>query len=193
MSDLEIIEQLKQGNEQAFKKLVETHQKMVVNTCFGLLHNREDAEDIAQDVFVEVYRSVANFRADAKLSTWLYRIAVNRSLNHIRDNKKHRWLSVFESEDKAENKRLLQIESSKSDQPGFELENKQRAVILHEAISSLPENQKVAFTLNKYEELSYNEIAEVMELSVSSVESLLFRAKKNLQKKLYKCYKKKCM
>lgn len=193
MSDNDIIQQLKEGNEQAFRKLVDGYQGLVVNTCFGLLHNREDAEDVAQDVFIEVYRSVSNFRSDAKVSTWLYRIAVNRSLNHIRDNKKHRWLSSFESDVKAEKKRLLQVESSQSDQPEFELENKQRAVILHEAISSLPENQKVAFTLNKYEELSYNEIAEVMELSVSSVESLLFRAKKNLQKKLYKCYKKKCM
>ncbi|WP_167616240.1 RNA polymerase sigma factor [Maribellus sediminis] len=193
MSDFEIIEQLKQGNEQAFRKLVETYQKLVVNTCYGLLHNREDAEDVAQDVFIEVYRSVENFRADAKLSTWLYRIAVNRSLNHIRDNKKHRWFSSFESDVKAENKKLLQVESGKSDQPEFELENKQRANILNEAINGLPENQKVAFSLSKYEDLSYQEIADVMELSVSSVESLLFRAKKNLQKKLYTCYKKKCM
>lgn len=190
MSEQEIIQQLIQGNEQAFKNLVESYQKMVVNTCFGLLHNREDAEDVAQDVFIEVYRSISNFRSDAKISTWLYRIAVNRSLNHIRDNKKRRWLSFFASEMKAENKRWLQAEASQSDQPGFELENQQRAIILHKAISSLPENQKIAFTLNKYEELSYNEIADVMQLSVSSVESLLFRAKKNLQNKLYKCYKK---
>lgn len=193
MSNFEIIEQLKQGNEQAFRKLVESYQKLVVNTCYSLLHNREDAEDVAQEVFIEVYRSIDNFRADAKLSTWLYRIAVNRSLNHIRDNKKHRWFSSFESDVKTENKKLFQVETSKTDQPEFELENKQRAIILHEAIGSLPENQKVAFSLSKYEDLSYQEIAEVMELSVSSVESLLFRAKKNLQKKLYTCYKKKCM
>lgn len=193
MSNFEIIEQLKQGNEQAFRKLVESYQKLVVNTCYGLLHNREDAEDVAQEVFIEVYRSIDNFRADAKLSTWLYRIAVNRSLNHIRDNKKHRWFSSFESDVKTENKKLFQVETSKTDQPEFELENKQRAIILHEAIGSLPENQKVAFSLSKYEDLSYQEIADVMELSVSSVESLLFRAKKNLQKKLYTCYKKKCM
>lgn len=193
MSDYEIIEQLKQGNEQAFRKLVEHYQKMVVNTCYGILHNYEDAEDVAQDVFVEVYRSIDNFRADSRLSTWLYRIAVNRSLNHIRDNKKHRWFNSFESDVRTENKKLLQVESNQADQPEFELENKQRAVILHEAINSLPGNQKVAFTLSKYEELSYQEIAAIMELSVSSVESLLFRAKKNLQKKLYTCYKRKCM
>jgi RNA polymerase sigma-70 factor (ECF subfamily) len=193
MSDVEIIELLKQGSEQAFKKLVETHQKLVVNTCFGMVHNREDAEDIAQDVFIEVYRNIQKFRADSKLSTWLYRIAVNRSLNHIRDNKKNKWFHSFEDEVAIRSKELQQLQSSKSDQPEFELENKQRAIILHEAINSLPKNQKVAFTLSKYKELSYQEIAEVMELSVPSIESLLFRAKKGLQKKLYKCYKKKCM
>ena len=193
MSDTEIINQLKQGNEAAFRKLVDNYQKLVVNTCYGMVHNREDAEDIAQDVFVEVYRNVEHFRADARLSTWLYRIAVNRSLNHIRDNKKHKWFQSFENEVEAKNRQLMQVESSKSDQPEYEMENKQRAIILHEAINSLPENQKVAFTLNKYEELSYQEISEVMDMSVSSVESLLFRAKKNLQKKLHKCYKKKCM
>lgn len=193
MSDTEIIEQLKQGSEAAFKKLVDTHQKLVVNTCYGLVQNREDAEDIAQDVFVEVYRNIEKFRADAKLSTWLYRIAVNRSLNHIRDNKKHKWFQGFDNEVAEKNRELLQARTADSDEPEYDLENKQRAIILKEAINSLPQNQKVAFTLSKYEELSYQEIAEVMDLSVSSVESLLFRAKKSLQKKLYKCYKKKCM
>ena len=193
MSDTEVIEQLKQGNELAFKKLVDNYQKLVVNTCYGLVQNREDAEDIAQDVFVEVYRNVNKFRADAKLSTWLYRIAVNRSLNHIRNNKKHKWFSAFEDEVATRNKALLQVKTAESDEPEYDLENKQRALILKEAINSLPKNQKVAFTLSKYEELSYQEIAAVMDLSVSSVESLLFRAKKGLQKKLYKCYKKKCL
>ena len=193
MPDTEIIEQLKQGNENAFRRLVENYQKLVVNTCYGMVRNREDAEDIAQDVFVEVYRNVDSFRADAKLSTWLYRIAVNRSLNHIRDNKKHKWFQSVESEVEAKNRQLLQLESSKVDQPEYDLENKQRAIILYEAINTLPDNQRTAFTLSKYEELSYQEISEVMEMTVSSVESLLFRAKKNLQKKLHKCYKKKCM
>ena len=112
MPDTEIIEQLKQGNEKAFRILVENYQKLVVNTCYGMVHNREDAEDIAQDVFVEVYRNVDSFRADAKLSTWLYRIAVNRSLNHIRDNKKHKWFQSFENEVEAKSRQLLQVKSS---------------------------------------------------------------------------------
>jgi len=190
MTETEIIQKLQQGNEKAFRQLVENYQKLVVNTCFGLLQNTEDAEDIAQEVFIEVFRSIHNFRADAKLSTWLYRIAVNRSLNHIRDNKKRKWFQSFDDEVKEKNAQLHQHYAT--DNPGIELEILQRATILHEAIGSLPENQKTAFTLNKYEDLSYKEIAEVMELSVSSVESLIHRAKLNLQKKLYICYKKKC-
>ena len=75
MSESEIIQKLKEGNEPAFKQLVENYQQLVVNTCFGMVHNSEDAEDIAQKVFIEVFRSVHKFRADAKISTWLYRIA----------------------------------------------------------------------------------------------------------------------
>lgn len=189
MSENEILEQLQKGSETAFSELVENYKRQVINTCYGLVHNTEDAEDIAQDVFIEVFRSVGNFRADAKISTWLYRIAVNRSLNHIRDNKKRKWFQSFDDVVKEKNAHL---QHQASENPGVELENLQRTTILHEAISSLPENQKTAFTLNKYEDLSYKEIAEIMDTSVSSVESLIHRAKMGLQKKLYTCYKKKC-
>jgi len=193
MSEAEIIKKLQQGNEKAFKEMVEDYQKMVVNTCFGMVHNIEDAEDIAQEVFIEVFRSINKFRADSKLSTWLYRMAINRSLNFIRDNKRNKWFQSFEDSVQSKNALHEKLHSKNTDHPEFELENKQRATLLHQAIDSLSENQKVAFTLSKYEELSYQEISGVMELSVSSIESLLHRAKKNLQKKLYVCYKKKCI
>ncbi|MBT3385226.1 MAG: sigma-70 family RNA polymerase sigma factor [Prolixibacteraceae bacterium] len=193
MSETEIIRKLQQGNEQAFKELVENYQKLVVNTCFGMVHNIEDAEDIAQEVFIEVFRSIHKFRADSKLSTWLYRMSVNRSLNFIRDNKRSKWFQSFEDSVQSKNAVHENLINKNTDHPGFELENSQRAKLLHEAIDSLPQNQKVAFTLSKYEELSYQEISGVMELSVSSVESLIHRAKKNLQKKLYVCYKKRCI
>jgi len=192
MTETEIIQKLQQGNEQAFKQLVGLYQKRVVNTCFGLVHNTEDAEDIAQEVFIEVFRSIQNFRADAKLSTWLYRIAVNRSLNFIRDNKRRKWFQSVDDIVRGKNASIEVISPAHSETPAAEMENRQRANILHEVIGSLPENQKTAFTLNKYEDLSYKEISEVMEMSVSSVESLIHRAKLNLQKKLYNCYKKKC-
>lgn len=193
MTEAEIIEKLQKGSEQAYKELVEKYQKLVVNTCFGMLHDKDDAEDVAQDVFIEVFRSVQNFRADSKISTWLYRIAVNRSLNFIRDNKKRKWFQSFEDAVKSKNATPENFTLGNSESADFNLENNQRANMLHEAINSLPENQKVAFTLNKYEDLSYKEISEVMDLSVSSIESLIHRAKKNLQKKLYVCYKKKCI
>ncbi|MDD4225085.1 MAG: RNA polymerase sigma factor [Mariniphaga sp.] len=192
MNETEIIAGLKQGNEAAFKELVDSHRQIVVNTCFGLLHNISDAEDVAQEVFIEVFRSVDKFRADSKISTWLYRIAVNRSFNFIRDNKKRKFHSYNElSESKKE--LLNQQVQEGADTPESDMENNQRKIILHEAVDALPQNQRVAFTLNKYEDLSYKEISDVMNLSVSSVESLIHRAKKNLQKKLYHCFKKKCI
>jgi RNA polymerase sigma-70 factor, ECF subfamily len=192
MKETEIINKLRLGDEKAFKQIVESYQKLVVNTCFGLVHNLEDAEDIAQDVFIEVFRSVEKFRADSKLSTWLYRIAVNRSLNFIRDNKRRKWFRSFE--DAAENKNTPweKITNDSLENPEYEFENNQRAQVLHQTVDALPKNQRIAFTLNKYEDLSYKEISEIMNLSMSSVESLIHRAKKNLQKKLYTCYKKKC-
>jgi RNA polymerase sigma-70 factor (ECF subfamily) len=193
MSEAEIINGLQQGNEKIFRELVDTYRQMVVNTCFGLLHNIEDAEDVAQDVFIEVFRSAENFRGDSKISTWIYRIAVNRSLNFIRDNKRKKWFQSFENAVSTKQTWLNNLRSQNGDNPDFDLENSERSAILHKAIDSLPENQKTAFALNKYEDLTYKEISEVMQLSVASVESLIHRAKKNLQKKLYYCYKKKCI
>ena len=192
MEETLIIQELQKGNESAFKQFVDQYQQQVVNTCFGMVRNSEDAQDIAQEVFIEVFRSIHKFRADAKISTWLYRISVNRSLNFIRDNKKTKWFQSFEDKVESNMSQFKKLNNAQSDQPEYELENKERGIILQEAINSLPENQKVAFSLSKYEELSYQEISEIMELSISSIESLLHRAKKNLQNKLYKCYKKKC-
>lgn len=192
MEETLIIQELQKGNESAFKQFVDQYQQQVVNTCFGMVRNSEDAQDIAQEVFIEVFRSIHKFRADAKISTWLYRISVNRSLNFIRDNKKTKWFQSFEDKVESNIRQFKKLNNAQSDQPEFEMENKERGIILQEAINSLPENQKIAFSLSKYEELSYQEISEIMDLSISSIESLLHRAKKNLQKKLYKCYKNKC-
>ena len=191
MDELENIQKLLAGNEEAFRELVKNYQKMVVNTCFGMVHNQEDAEDIAQEVFIEVYRSIHKFRSDSKLSTWVYRIAVNKSLNYIRDNKKNKWFQNLEDVFSVEKSNGLIADNT--GQPEYNIEKSQRAEMLHQVLSSLPEKQKTAFSLNKSEDLSYQEISEVMELSLSSVESLIHRAKKNLQKKLYSCYKKKCI
>ncbi len=193
MREEEIISRLKQGDEEVFRQFVDQYRQRVVNTCFGLLHNPEDAEDVAQEVFIEVFRSVSNFRGQSKLSTWLYRIAVNRSLNFIRDNKKRSWFKSFDEVVKSNLDLFNRSEPGNENNPEFSMENRQRALLLHEAIDTLPENQRVAFVLNKYEEMSHKQVAEIMNISVSAVEALIHRAKKNLQKKLYLCYKKKCL
>lgn len=178
------IEQLHEFDETAFRKLVDDYRNMVFRTCFGIVRNADDADDLAQEVFIEVFNSIATFRADSKVSTWLYRIAINKSLNFIRSQKRKRFfqsIGLTSTPDVPE-------QTNSSDL----IENDQRKQILDAAIQALPENQRTAFVLHKIEDLSYKEIAEIMNLSLSSVESLLFRAKQNLQKRLLKCYQQSC-
>ena len=186
MDEKFLIEKLKQGDESAFKKIVETWQDMVYNTAIGILQNAEDAEDVAQEVFVQVYESIKGFKAESKLSTWLYRITVSKSLDHLRKKKRKKRFAYIQSIFGANNEMV--VDKPDFNHPGVTLDNKERATVLFEAIAQLPENQKIAFTLNKLEGLSYQEISEVMNTSISSVESLIHRAKNNLKKLLTKHY-----
>jgi len=182
------ISRLKAKDQSAFKELVEHFRDRVYNTALGLLQDDKDAEDISQEVFLEVYRSITDFREKSKVSTWIYRITVQKSLEYIRkQNRKKRsatLLSLFGKENL-----VTAPDNSPFYHPGVQLENKERTAILFKAIKKLPVNQRMAFTLNKVEYLSYQEIAEIMKVSVSSVESLLFRAKQNLRKILTGFYK----
>lgn len=175
-----LIAAIKTGDERAFQTLMQRHQGLVANTCFGMLQDRADADDVTQEVFIEVFRSIHKFRGDSKLSTWLYRIAVTRSIDLLRKrkrrNKIRRFQTFFGGEEVVSN-----MADNRSSSAQELLENEERAAILAEAVAKLPENQRVAFTLSKYEDLTYQKIAEVMNKSVPSVESLLFRAKKNLK------------
>lgn len=193
MDENQLIIGIKEGDRKAFQVLVEKYQPMVVNTCRGIVHNHADAEDVAQDVFLEAFRNSAAFRGDAKLSTWLYRIATNRSLNFVRNSKRRRLIQSIEDAFTGGRNRNSEISENSNDQPDHQISGTERARMLYKAIDRLPEKQRVAFTLNKYEELSYQQIAEVMEISLASVESLIHRAKKNLQGDLLECYKKKCI
>jgi len=184
MNDRELIQKIAAKDHGAFKALVDRYQALVINTCYNLLGNRDDAEDVAQEVFFQVYKSAEKFRQEAKLSTWLYRIAVNRSLNFLRYNKRSRWLKGLTSLLEDERKQVTDVPASDSDRPDVALEKKERNVIVKKAIDSLPEKQRAAFVLHQYEGLSYQEIAGIMQRSLSSVESLIQRAKLNLQRKL---------
>ena len=187
MSEQELLIQLQKGNEIAFKTLVETHQNRVFNTILAIVQNLEEAEDIAQEVFMEVYQSVGKFRGESKISTWLYRIATTKALEEIRRKKTAKRFAFFTSLFGESNEILH--ESVDFIHPGIVLEQQENSKALFKAISQLPDNQKIAYTLCNVEGLSYQEITEVMQISLSSVESLLFRAKTNLRKSLGDFYK----
>lgn len=180
MQDTDYIQQLKEGDEKAFRQLVDEQGPMIFNTCYRYLQDADDASDIAQDVFVEAYRSLSHFRSEANITTWLYRIAVNKSLNFL---KKHKRRTLTDDIRKYADNHMIQNDAS------FDSENEERKQILASAIEKLPENQKTAFTLHKMEDKSYKEIAAMTGNSLSAVESLIHRAKKNLQNSLTAYYK----
>jgi RNA polymerase sigma-70 factor, ECF subfamily len=181
MSDQELLAGILNRNNPAIQQLVSKYHKQVIKTAFYFLKNMDDAEDIAQDVCVEILESAGKFKGDSTLSTWIYRITVNKSLNFIRKRKRSQFIENIESLfGKTTYGNHLGIAEPFENESG--LEGKERKALLDKAINHLPENQKIAFTLSKYNELSYMQIAEVMNVSIASVESLLQRAKQNLQK-----------
>ncbi len=183
MTDQELITGILNHDKPVIQALVNKYHKQVIKTAFYFVHDMDDAEDIAQDVCIEILEKVGHFNRTATLSTWIYRVTVNKSLNFVRKNKRKQLVQQFESFFyKKDGKSGNAMAEPSSDDNLFE--NNERKQILDTAINSLPENQKTAFILSKYEELSYKEITEIMNLSLASVESLLQRAKQNLQKKL---------
>ncbi len=175
MSDEQLIKEITSGNHAAFKSLMQKYQLQVFRTVMGFVHTKEDAEEVTQDIFVRVYRSLSSFQHDAEFSTWLYRITINMSLNFLRSNRKNRLLQSLEA--------IFSLRSEEKT-PLEELEYAERDRRIRRAIDSLPEKQRMAFILSRYEELPQKKIAAVMNRSEGSVEQLLQRAKENLKKKL---------
>ncbi len=185
MTDRQFLQGIINHDQATFKLLVENHQQLVIRTCYSLVHDLEDARDLAQEVFIEILKSASSFRGNAKLSSWIYRIAVNKSLNHLKRAKRREAFTLFSFQDRRGGEKGEQITDRNSYHGGdVAMEEKELKEVLHAAINRLPVNQKIAFTLHNYEELPYKEIAEVMNVSLSSVESLIHRAKLNLQKRL---------
>ena len=159
---------------------------MVFNTALGIVQNAEDAEDVAQEVFIQVYESIHSFKGEAKFSTWLYRITITKSMDHLRKKKRKKRFAFIQSLFGMNNEVLH--DPPDFNHPGITLDNKEKAAILFKAIDRLPETQKIAFTLHKIEGLSYQEVSQIMNSTLSSVESLLHRAKNNLKKHLTDYY-----
>jgi RNA polymerase sigma-70 factor, ECF subfamily len=177
MQEFELIQSILKGNQQDFKLLIKKYEANVFRTAIGFLHNKQDAEDITQEVFIKVYQSLSSFNGKAAFSTWLYRITVNTSLNYLRKKKRRGfWIGLSN---------LLQI-PSKDKQPEAIITERSEKGIIQQAIENLPEKQRLAFVLSRYEELTQRQVAEIMHTSEGAVEQLILRAKNNLKNILEK-------
>ena len=181
-ADAELVAQLQAGSEAAFRSLVECYQDRIYRTVLSLLRSPEEAEDIAQEVFVEVYQTIGRFRGDAALSTWLYRLATSRALKSRQKARAKKRFAYFTSLLGFDNDVLHEVPDHAH--PQALLEGQQQLRQLLEHIARLPGQQQVAFTLRHEQELSYEEIAAVLHTTVPAVESLLFRARQTLRKHL---------
>ena len=189
MSEQDFVKELQIGSQKAFGQLLDVYQQKVFGTCISFIPNKEDAEDVAQEVFITVFRSIHSFKGNSKLSTWIYKIATNKCLEFIRKkNAKKRFAfmqTILGNEIPLDKTSYF----TEVNHPGILLENQEKSVIIFKAIDTLTENQRVVFTLAKIDEKSYQEIVSITGKSLSSVDSILFRAKKSLQQKLENFYK----
>ena len=185
LNEKELIQQLRQGNEPAFQLLVETYRNRVYNAVLNIVQNAGDADDAAQEVFIQVYESVGRFKEESTLSTWIYRIAVNRALDKLRRRKARRrlqqWLPWWMPNEK-------QTDNTAFYHPGIALDKKEKAAVLFKAMNALPEKQRLAFTLIKIQGLPYAEAGAILKQSIKATESLVSRAKENLQRRLQYYY-----
>ena len=167
---------LQRGDLKAFEQLVHRYEKKVLNMCWYLLHNREEAEDATQDVFLSIYQSKHLFKGESQLSTWIHRITLNKSLEYIRRAKRKKRFGIKVPIDDA----LIINEHFLSQNPEESYMERERSAVFFRAVQNLSENQRIAYTLHHLEDFSYKEICASMNLSLSAVESLIFRAKQQL-------------
>lgn len=163
-----------------FAEVVNEYHTLIFRTAMGFVHSKEDAEDLTQETFIKAFQNIHKFRGDSEISTWLYRIVVNLSLNHISQKKKKGWLSF--SNNLLQN--IFTLKTSDDPNPQQKIECDERDMLIQDAIDQLPDKQRTAFILYRYDDLSQKQVADIMNISEGAVEQLLLRAKNNLQKKL---------
>ncbi len=181
MEESELIKEIRNQNPKAFSHLVDLYSTMVYSIVFKMIGNKQDTEDITQEVFITIWTTLESFQGDSLLKTWIYRIAINKTHEFIR--KKNRLKRKGFHVQIEEKSNFL---PEKQPIPSEILEYKEIEIAFNESISKIPENQQIAFLLNRFEGMSYQEIAIEMKTSHSAVESLIFRAKQNLSKLMKK-------
>ena len=180
-TDEALIRQFQSGDGRAFNLIMQRHQEVVLRVCLRLLQSRSDSLDAGQDIFIKVHSALASFRPQARFSTWLYRITINHCFNVLRSRKRRRWISSFTG---ATSRVNLHETPDPTEDPLQSLEKRERIKQVRQALARLPEDQRAAIVLHRYEGLTYAEIAEVMGCSVAAIESRLHRAKKKLYQSL---------
>ena len=187
MSDKELLERVILGDRKSFTALYNKFHPQVFKTAFGYFNNNFDADEIVQDVFIEVHRSAKRFNHKSGLSTWIYRITVNKSLDKLRFQKSAKRFSFFSAILFDKDNTLTENIADTSNH-GLDADNKELEKIIRKAMDTLSETQRTAFILTQVEDLSGKEAAEIMKTTGKAVESLIQRAKANLRKKLSKIY-----
>jgi RNA polymerase sigma-70 factor (ECF subfamily) len=184
-SDVQLMLDVKSGDARSFELLLQKYRTPLVNFLYRMVRDRASAEDLAQEVFLRVYRARKDYVASAKFTTWLFRIATNLALNAVRDGRYHQ--SEISLDQRVSTGDANEVEAPMLDvadrKPGIEqqLVDRDRVAMIRQAINKLPEKQRVAVLLHKYHELDYDEIARILECSESALKSLLFRAYETLR------------
>ena len=178
-SDIELMLRAKTGDDSAFTELMRRHYKGVVNYVYRFTNDRANSEDLAQEVFLRVYRSVKRYNPQAKFSTWLYKIATNLCITEVKSRNKEQSVSLDEMQENTGD-----LGDSKSEDPSDPTYRREIGTAIFEALRSLPERERVAITLCKYEDLPYEEVAEVIGCTIGAVKTYVHRGRMKLIEKL---------
>ena len=182
--DAALMLRVKQGDTAAFTELVDKYKQPVMNVAYRMLHDATEAEDLAQAVFVQVFKSAARYQVASKFSTWLFTIARNLCLNEIRRRSRHQAESMDAPHPDQEDQPLHQFEDKRTASPPERLLHGELEHKIEQVLAELPENQRLAIVLCRQDELSYEEIAQVLGCSVSATKSLIHRGRETLKQRL---------
>ena len=181
--DFELLAKFKKGDQQAFESLVRKYKTTVFNTIYSVMGNAQEADDIAQEVFLKVYTKADSFKGESSFSTWLYRITVNRCIDELR-RRKNKIISYETEFNQEEKLKLKDVLASRENDITEKLRQKELQDIIQKAMNSLPEKYRIILTLKEIEGLSYKEISQIMKISLAKVKIWLFRARQKLKGKL---------
>ena len=186
VSDEDLMMDCRKGDMSAFELLVRRYQDALVNYIYYTINDYHRAEDLAQETFLRVFKNASRYEPKASFKSWLYTIATNLSRNEIRNRARRNTYFLEDMVDETEDVYHSELMTDARYQPDILLEKKERQQLIRKTLKQLPENQRLALTLVTYQELSYEEISEILNCSIGAVKSLIHRARQNMKKLLIK-------